>query len=167
MKKEGRNEERKIMPMTNREYYSFRNLMGMVNNFDAYSSDLRTRCGMIEGGWRDMMLIAKKAELLMQKIMYTIPDKKLISMKKDLKHMVCEVRVAYDYAKRDDREFTYCPTEAIDRLVSRVLSWECLSCDKNAKEAKKCPVYKDISACYPWEIAQQGDRCPMAGMMEE
>lgn len=160
-------EVQKTMPMSNKEYYSFRNLMGMVNNFDAYAGDLRTRCGLIDGGWRDMMLIAKKSEQLMQRLMYTIPENKLINMKKDLHHMVCEVRVAYDYAMRDEREYTYCPTEAIDRLVSRVLTWECLSCDKNAKEAKRCPVYKDISACYHWTLPQNGDKCPMAGVMEE
>lgn len=155
------------MPLTNKEYYAFRTLFGTVNNFNEYAGDLRARCAMIDGGWRDMMLIAKKSEQLMREMMYTIPSKKLITMRKDLDHMVCECRVAYDYAKRDEREFTYCPTEAIDRLVSRVLAWECLSCDKNAKEAKKCPVYRDIDACYPWEIPTNGNCCPLAGWMAD
>lgn len=114
-----------------------------------------------------MMLIAKKSEDLMKKMMFTIPSKKLMTMQKDLTHMVCEVRIAYDYAKRDEREFTYCPTEAIDRLVKRVLEWECLSCDKSAKEAKKCPIFKDIDACYPWELQPNGDMCPLAGMIDD
>lgn len=160
-------EERKTMPLTNKEYYSFRNLYGMVNNFHEYSGDLRARCALIPGAWRDMMLIAKKSEDLMKKIMFTIPSKKLMTMQKDLSHIVCEVRVAYDYAKRDEREFTYCPTEAIDRLVNRVINWECLSCDKSAKEAKKCPIFKDIDACYPWELQPNGDMCPLAGMIDD
>ncbi len=159
-------EQRKTLPLTNREYYCFRNLYGMVNNFNVYTDDLRKRCALIPGGWRDMMLIAKKSEEMMKKMMWTIPSKKLMTMQKDLEHMVCEVRIAYDYAKRDEREFTYCPTEAIDRLVNRVLAWECLSCDKSAKEAKKCPVYNDINACYPWDIAPNGDYCPWAGTMD-
>ena len=64
------------------------------------------------------------------------------------------------------QEFTYCPTEAIDRLVERVMMWECLSCDKSAKEAKKCPVFKDIDACFSWDQAPNGDACPYAGWME-
>lgn len=160
-------DERKILPLTNKEYYAFRNLFGIVNNFNTYVDALRARCALIDGGWRDMMLIAKKSEKLMQKLMYTIPSKKLITMQKDLEHMVCEVRIAYDYAHRDDREFTYCPTAAIDRLVNRVLAWECLSCDKCAKDAKKCPVFKDINDCYPWELPTNGDCCPLAGVWEE
>ena len=111
-----------------------------------------------------MKLIGKKSTTAMQDIMYTIPPKKLAAMKKDLEHVVCEVRVAYDYAKKDDREFTYSPTEALDRLVDIVIKWECLSCDKTAKEAKKCPVFKAIDDCYSWTYPPQGNLCPFAGM---
>ena len=153
-------------PLSNKEYYALRNLFGMVNNFCQHAEDLKRRCESIDV-WADFQLISAKSERLMADLLLTIPPKKLITMKKDMEHMVCECRVAYDYAKRDEREFTYCPTEAIDRLVSRVLEWECLSCDKNAKEAKKCPVFNDINDCYPWELPPRGDMCPLAGWMEE
>ena len=158
-------DEEKRIPLSNKEYYSLRNVFGIVNILDECLPMLRKRLELIDAQ-ADMELVQARFERVMAQILRTIPPNKLVTMRKDLNHMTCEVRIAYDYAKRDNREFTYCPTEAIDRLAKRVLDWECLSCDKCAKEAKKCPVFKDINDCYPWELPPNGDMCPLAGVME-
>lgn len=154
------------IPLSNKEYYALRNLFGMVNNFNQYAADLKHRCESIDV-WADYQLLIAMSERLMADLLLTIPPKKLLTMKKDLDHTICECRIAYDYAKRDEREFTYCSTEAIDELVSMIMNWECLSCDKNAKEARKCRVFKAIDACFSWELAPNGDVCPLAGIIED
>lgn len=154
----------KTMPLSNKEYYALLHIFGIVNILDDCLPKLRKRLELVDARV-EMDHVQAVFERVMAQILTTIEPKKLMAIRKDLDHIVCECRVAYDWAKRDEREFTYCPTEAIDRLVDRVLEWECLSCDKCAKEAKKCPVFKDINACYPWELPPNGDACPMAGTM--
>ena len=155
----------KTMPLSNKEYYALLHIFGIVNILDDCLPKLRKRLELIDAQ-ADMELVQARFERVMAQILTTIEPKKLMAIRKDLDHIVCECRVAYDWAKRDEREFTYCPTEAIDRLVERVMMWECLSCDKSAKEAKKCPVFKDIDACFSWDQAPNGDACPYAGWME-
>ena len=155
----------KTMPLSNKEYYALLHIFGIVNILDDCLPKLRKRLELIDAQ-ADMELVQARFERVMAQILTTIEPKKLMAIRKDLDHIVCECRVAYDWAKRDEREFTYCPTEAVDRLVSRVLKWECLSCDKCAKEAKKCSIFKDINDCYPWELPPRGDMCPLAGWME-
>lgn len=158
-------EERKTMPLSNKEYYALLHVFGIVNILDECLPILRRRLELVDAK-TDMDLVQAKFEEFMDRVLKTIEPKKLISMRKDLDHIVCECRVAYDYAKRDEREFTYCPTEAIDKLVYRVMNWECLACDKNAKEAKKCPIFNDFDACFSWDQAPKGDACPWAGWLE-
>ena len=154
----------KTMPLSNKEYYALLHIFGIVNILDDCLPKLRKRLELIDAQ-ADMELVQARFERVMAQILTTIEPKKLMAIRKDLDHIVCECRVAYDYAQKDNREFTYCPTEAIDRLVERVMMWECLSCDKCAKEAKKCPIFKDINDCYPWELPPRGDTCPLAGWM--
>lgn len=155
----------KTMPLSNKEYYALLHVFGIVNILDECLLLLRKRLELIDAQ-ADMELVQARFERVMAQILTTIEPKKLIAIRKDLDHIVCECRVAYDWAKRDEREFTYCQTEAIDRLVARVMNWECLSCDKCAKDAKKCPVFKDFDACFPWENPPKGDMCHWAGCME-
>jgi hypothetical protein len=151
------------MPLSNREYYALRELFGIVNSFTRNADFLKHRLEMIPNGTEDMSNIATAAENLMFEILKTIPTKKLFAIRQELENTVCEVKVLYNFAKTDDREFVYIPAVSVDRLVTRVMNSECLICDKNAKQAKKCPIFEDISACYPWNIPPKGDACPLAG----
>lgn len=159
-------DEEKRMPLSNKEYYALLRVFGIVNILDVCLPILKKRLELA-GVQLEMELEQAKFEGFMARVLKTVEPKKLIAMRKDLDHIVVECKVAYDYAKKDDREFTYCPTEAIDRLVERVIMWECLSCDKTAKEAKKCPICKDFAACFPWENPPKGDMCHWAGTMIE
>lgn len=153
------------IPLTNKEYYTLRELFGIVNTFDKCANDLRARCKLIPGGWRDLRLIITKAEKLMTDILHTVPLKKLESMRKEFDHTVCEVRVTRDFTgKAKEEGFAYVPDRALERVVHRLIGYECLCCDKSAKEGKRCKLFKDIEALYPWPMPPRSDRCPLAGL---
>ena len=152
------------MPLSNREYYALLELFGIENSFRRCSGELNKRAQMVPDGVDRMRLILKLADGLIQDFVGTIPPNKLIAIRKELENVVCEVKVRYDFAKTDNREFVYIPAEAVDRLANRVINMECLVCDKNAKQAKKCKVFQDLGDCYPWEIKPKDEACcPWAG----
>lgn len=153
-------------PLSNREYYALRELFGVVNSFSRNADELRRRAQSIEGAEEKLDKITGLAEELMFDLLKTIPTKKLLAIRKELEHTVCYVKVIQDYTKTDDREFVYIPAEAVDGLVNRVINMECLVCEKNAKQAKKCKVWQDITPCYPWEIKPKNEAlCPFAGCL--
>ena len=153
------------IPLTNREYYALREVFGIVNAFDKCSRDLKNRCQQIPGGWRDLRLICTKAEKLMGDLLHTVPYEKLRTMKAELGQITCEVKCVKDYTGRLKNEgFSYVPDEALSRVVARLIGYECLICEKSAKQGKRCPIFKDISDLYPWPMPPRGDRCPLAGL---
>lgn len=152
-------------PLTNREYYALREVFGIVNAFDKCSRELKRRCQQIPGGWRDLRLICAKAEKLMGDLLHTIPHEKLRAMKADLDQMTYEVKCVKDYTGRLKNEgFSYVSDEALSRVVARLIGYECFVCDKNAKQGKRCPIFRDITDLYPWPMPPRGDRCPLAGL---
>lgn len=151
------------IPLSNREYYALRNLFAVVSGFNREAETLKKRCQTIPGAYRDLMMLKSVSEKLMCSIIRTIPDKKRRAIREDLDHIIVEVRIGKEAAPRDRTEHTYVPTPELDRLVDRVMNFECMLCDKTAKEAKGCKVYEDVSACYKWDFAPNGESCPLAG----
>lgn len=153
--------------LSNREYHALRGIFGMVNNFNVLAPDLEKRCKSTGDGWRMLRQIQGLSEKLMAKLLATVPVNKLKLMQTDLKYTVCEIKLKYDVLKREETEYVCVPAKELDRLVSRIMNYECLICDKCAKDAKKCPLYKDISATYPWEFESIDGKCPLAGFLNE
>ena len=149
--------------LSNREYYALREIFGIENSFSRCAGELKNRAEMIPDCWMKINLIIKLADEVINDLLKTIEPKKLLAIRKELDNTICEVKVVYNFAKTDDREFVYIPAKAVDRLVNRVMNNECLICDKNAKQAKKCPICEDFDDCYPWKIKPKGDECAYAG----
>lgn len=153
------------IPLTKKEYYTLRELFGIINSFEKCAQDLKARCQSIDGGWRDLRLIQSKSESLLHKLLMTVPREKLISIQKELPYITCEVKCVKDYTGKAKSEgYSYVPDAELSRVVARLIGERCLLCDKSGKEHKRCNLYKDICALYPWEMPPRADRCPFAGM---
>lgn len=155
------------VPLSNREYHALRGIFGMVNNFNVLAPELENRCKSTGDGWRILRQIQGLSEKLMVKLLFTVPANKLKLMQKDLQYTVCEIKLKYDVVKREETEYVCVPAKELDRIVSRLMNYECLICDKCEKDAKKCKLYKDISATYPWEFESIDGKCPLAGFLQE
>ena len=153
--------------LSNREYHALRGIFGMVNNFNVLAPLLEQRAKSTGDGWDIMQRIQELSETLMAKLLATVPANKLKLMQKDLRYTVCEIKLKYDVVQREETEYVCVPAKELDRIVSRLMNYECLICDKCMKDAKKCKLYKDITATYPWEFESIDGKCPLAGFLNE
>lgn len=153
-------------PLSKNEYYALLELFGIVNSFNQCTGILERRCRTIPNGWRDMRLLISTAERLMQKLLSTVPSKKLIAIQKDMHFARCELKVMPDYTAEKDKDgFAYVPNTALSNVVERLINWECMLCDKSKAKSKQCKTLKDIAALYPWEFPEKCDGCALQGLM--
>lgn len=150
-------------PLSTREYEALRTLFGGMNalNTDALhdrleligdhaEEDIRTAVGMM----RDVC----------DRLMGTIPVNKLAIIRRELRDTICELRIRPVVADKRNG-CVYIDQEAVARLANRAIHMDCMLCEKTIKEGKKCPLYRDLNACFPYELDEPGDtHCPFAGV---
>lgn len=150
-------------PLTGREYEAMRTLWGAMNALQG--DDLKARLQTTKDGWKAL----KTAEAFMQKAIealnMTIPLNKLLTLQRELKETVCIVRLrGASYVSQRDSVFVSQP--ALVRLLDRAIQMDCMLCEKTRKEGAKCRLYRDIAACFPYELENpnEEDKCPFAGI---
>lgn len=149
-------------PLTMREYDALRTVFGALNALD--SETLKERLQTTNGGWRDMRLALSMMRKVLDNLLSTIPARNLLTLKDELNHTYCEVRIrgAGTLAHPD---CVYLSQKAVVSLIDRAIQLECMLCEKSAKEGKRCPLYKNIQALFPYELDEPTDtQCPFAGV---
>lgn len=149
--------------LSGREYYTLRSLMAVVSTFEACSGDLEKRIRTIPNGYRDLRLIMATANRLFEKLLSTIPEKKLKQIQHEIKFTRLEVKVNPDYTGRKESPFTYVPQENLEWLTEKIIDMECAFCDKSCKESKKCEIRRNIEALYHYDFPEITG-CPLATM---
>ena len=152
--------------LSGREYYALRELFGIVSSFNKCAGVLNERVRSIPGAYRDYRMIQTVAEKLMQKILTTVPQKKLVQISKELEctQVAVEVKREISPSRNDESMITYVPQRALERITEKVVGYECLGCEKAGKDARRCQLRKDIEATYHYEYPTGGQECPFAGM---
>ena len=149
-------------PLSMQEYEALRTIFGCVNALDDDNERLKARCQLIKGGWRDMRLLATTARRLMENLLCTVPAKKLLSIRRELQHTICEIKVKPVAMNSDS--IVYVSQDALLRVCNRAMQENCYLCDKSHREARQhCDLYKDVQACFPYDFEQSVD-CPFSGM---
>lgn len=155
------------MPLSQREYCALRMLFGVISSFSLAASDMEARVKSIPGAWRDYRMLQVVAGKLLDRILLTIPLKKLLQIRTELAHTKVMVEVKRDYCLpvKDNYEdmITYVPQRALERITQQVVDCECVFCEKAGKDAKRCQLRRDIEAAYHWEYPDGGQECPFAG----
>lgn len=149
--------------LSGREYYTLRSLMAVVSTFEGCAGDLEKRVRTIPNGYRDLKLIMATADRLFEKILATIPEKKLKQIKHEIGFTRLELKVTPDYTGRKESAFIYVPQENLEWLTEKVVDMECALCDKTCKESKKCEIRKNIEALYHYDFPETVG-CPFATM---
>jgi len=150
-------------PLSMREYEALRTIFGCVNALDDDHETLKARCRLFKGGWRDLRMLAAVSKRLMEKLLCTIPAKKLLVIRRELSNTICEVKLKPIASPRHD-DCVYVSQEALLRVCNRAMQDNCYLCDRSHKEAKRgCELYKDIQACFPYQFDDSSD-CPFSGM---
>lgn len=150
-------------PLSIREYTALRTLFGAVNALD--SETLKERCKLFSGGWRDLRCAYSLCKKVMENLLCTIPTQKLLSMRRELTHTICEVKIKPPTSSVEDTVMV--SRRALIDLINRAIYMDCMLCEKTAKECKRCQLYKDINACFPYELLDpQDELCPFAGVFK-
>ncbi len=152
--------------LSGREYYALRALMGIVSTFANEDKVLEKRLRSIDMGWCDIKMIEAKVDRLRDKILATIPPKKLAQIRQEIGHTRVEVNVTHDYTGQHRAMFTYVPNDALEWLENQVIDMNCMMCEKTAKESKRCPVRRNIEALYMYDFPEHIG-CPIAHMSIE
>lgn len=150
-------------PLSMKEYDALRTLFGAVSALD--SASLKPRLdALYPGSWEELISTKDKLMELMEKLLESIPLRKLEAIRRELKQTVWEVKIKPpSEVKREP--CVYVPQKAVVRLIQRSIQLECLLCDKCAEDGLKCPLYNDINDCFPYELIEPGDKlCAFAGV---
>lgn len=149
-------------PLTMREYDALRTVFGALNALD--SDTLKERLKTTKYGWRDIRLCLAVMRKVLDKLLLTIPPLKLLTLQEELKHTYCEVRIRGG-GTPSHPDCVYVSQKAIVAMIDRAIQLECLLCDKSVKDGKRCPLYKNIQALFPYELDEPTDtKCPFAGV---
>lgn len=149
-------------PLSTREYTALRLLFAAVHAFS--DTELKERCGLIPGAWRDMRCVHTLSDKLLTNLLDTIPAKKLLALKRELQNTYCEIKIK-GASNTTENDCVYVSHQAIVRLIDRAMQMECIFCEKTCAECKKCALFQDIAACFPYEITDSSDSlCPFAGL---
>lgn len=156
-------------PLSSREYYSIREIFGIVSSYEKAMGWLEKRAKKLPGVWRDMNMISAKAQRVVAAMLSTVPAEKLKLIEKELDNTevsVDVVRRGLPQPKTD--AFTYVPQEPLETLISGIVEHECVFCEKSKREAKKCPWCKAIEATYPYELPELNkEHCRFSGFVIE
>lgn len=152
-------------PMTSREYYALREIFGIISSFETCKGHLQKRAKSLPGAWRDMNMIGAKAERLLAQLLSTIPAEKLGLIEKELQNTVVNVEVVRRGLPQPKKDaFTYVPQEALETLIGGIVQEQCLLCEKDKRQSKKCPWRIAIEATYPWELPElHKEHCRFSG----
>lgn len=154
-------------PLSSSEYTAIRHVIAAVDACSKHYDTLSERLRLVKWGARDYKLVHAKAYKLFEKLLETIPFKKLKVMRAELDASVCEVRVNAASVNRE-LGYTVLDVDDLRDLANLAVESRCFLCYKSAVEGRKCPVYKAICACLPYKpdgVSSKG-ACPLAGSAE-
>lgn len=146
-------------PLSGREYQAMLTLFGFGGTLD--NDSLKERLRTIPHGWRDMRLAVTTIDRLLDKLLGTVPEKKLRAIQTELKHAVCELKIVPPVSHPPG--CVYVEESALINLADRAISMDCMFCMKNDKECTQCELYRTLSACFPYELDGAKGCCPFAG----
>lgn len=148
-------------PLSTREYEALRTLFGAVN---AMALDmLKDRCDLNPGDWEKLQEARDSAQQVLNNILRTIPLKKLMSISTELRNTICELRIKPPVSASNGS--IYIDQAAMVRMAERAIAMDCVICEKTREEGKRCPLYRDINDCFPYELMEPDDAlCPFAGI---
>ena len=153
-------------PLSNKEYFALLAIFGANNCFRQRSEDITTRCSRLENGAERLNTAISILDGLLDDILDTVPLKKLLALREELKNTTYKLEVTKDFTgKAKEKGITYVPVDALEQLVMQVINDNCTFCDKSTAKSKQCRLLPIIEDCFPWDMPPKKDGCPLRGDM--
>lgn len=154
-------------PLSGREYEALQMIMAAATCLEMTGELLPRLKKAVPYGYRDYMMIKKRLLQLTDDILLTIPLKKLVAIREELKFLKVKTFYGGVALGKQDSGLMFVSADAEIKLMDKVIGMECLLCEKKGKEVKHCPVREILNTLMPYEAdpAEDGKdgSCQMAG----
>ena len=147
--------------LRNREYYTLRTIMAALSGLEGGEQFLVNRLKSVPNGLRDYRMVKTVLRKLLEKLLDTVPDKRLGQIKTELKNAHIEVKVERDYTGAYRENFTYVPNKALEEIEDIICDMFCAACEKSDKESRKCRIRKLMEMLYQYDFPERNG-CPLA-----
>lgn len=151
-----------------KEWTALRILVTLIDSFEEDGSVLHRRAKLADPkAWNTLRLAEAWSMKAYETILKTIPPDQKVTVLTELSNTKLSV-----YAKAPvtgtPKGVVYCERDAFVRLVNHAIQLECLFCEKNRGESKRCQLRKDIQAVFPYsiDINEKDDQCVFAGLTQ-
>lgn len=149
-------------PLSMREYETIRMMFAAVSALDC--DPIHERSDLIPGLWDKIKTLRDEMMQATEELLKTVPAKKLMAMQHELHYTVCKIETKPP-SKEAGRDYIYVPRKAYVELLQRAIQLDCVICDKSIQDCKKCKLYRNIDACFPYLLEEPTDKlCPFAGV---
>ena len=147
--------------LSNAEWCTLKTIFGAYNVLLNDKHVLEERLRTIPKAWCDYNCIVALIGILLDKLLDTVPTKKLYSIKKELENTTFTAKMKNAVSVGSD--LVVCDAKAYVDLINMAVANQCFLCTKDEKQAKRCRLYKDIQEVLPFEIPETEDgKCIMA-----
>jgi hypothetical protein len=153
--------------LSGREYSAVLSLFAAVSHFQTLYPMLKKRAELVPGTWEKMQETERLVQDILDAILATVPQEKLLHIKADVRNVKLYIRIEPPgcVPSVDMTGFSYVPTKTLNQLLCYVMEHECMMCDQTPVQARKCPVKEIFEKALPHEVsAQDSAHCRYSDM---
>lgn len=140
--------------LTGKEYSALQTVFGFLSAWEVGIPILERRLAAagLEGKAEQVATIADET---MRGLLNTVPLNKLGHIREELAHTTSYTKVeAPGIRTCHNKNYAYLPVNALNDLLNHLIQSECVLCDKDAADAKKCPYRKLIEDALPHGVGR-------------
>ena len=140
--------------LTGKEYGAIQTLFGFVSAWEVAGPRLakRAETAGVSEKWAQVETLSGE---VLDGILRTVPLNKLAHIHADLEHVAVYTKVEAPGIKTNHTpQYAYLPTETLNALLNHMIQQECVLCDLDADQAKKCPYRKLIESALPHSVGK-------------
>ena len=138
-------------------------LMGALELMDNHGLDRRLK--QIPNGWRDIQMLRKVTERLLEKAVDAVPTEQLIQVRKNLKMLTVQVGVRRAVPD-GDRELGRWMSHGALKKLAELCKEHCMMCAIAPGDRWKCP-YRAAMDELPVELPEDAGTCPYFALWGE
>ena len=155
--------------LSQREYAALLTCYAAFSAMEDAEPILKDRLKLDPHAWRDYRMIESKTKFIADHLTGTIPTRKLLAIRRELKQCRYTMHIGPDAAVRTDHNgVTYVNEDSFLWLLDEVVKTNCFFCEKTGKDVKRCRILQmitDVLHYDPDPANDPGDgRCQIAGV---
>ena len=140
--------------LTGKEYAALQSMFGFVSAWEVGLPRLAAR--LSGAGLTDKAAQVKAlADEVLDGTLRTIPQNKLSHIRAELAHVTVYTKVEAPGIVTNHRtQYAYLPVQSLNDLLNHLIQSECILCDKDVADAKKCPHRRLIESALPHTVGR-------------